>query len=65
MAEILSRERAARLSSGEGDQHTVQPGETLSAIAAAYKVKTSALAAVNNIANPDSLRAGQKLIIPR
>ena len=47
-----------------GREHVVQAGETLSAIAAAYKVRAGALAEANGLKNPDSLRVGQKLIIP-
>lgn len=50
---------------GKGQEHVVRQGETLSSIAAAYKIKTSALAEANGITNPDSLRAGQKLAIPQ
>lgn len=48
---------------GEGPAggHVVQPGETLSAIAARYGVSTSALAEANGITNPNLIRAGQHL----
>jgi LysM repeat protein len=42
----------------------VQPGETLSTIAADYGVDATSLAAANNLANPNMLRAGQRLFIP-
>lgn len=44
--------------------HTVQAGETLSRIAALYGLSTSALARANGIADPDRIRAGQRLVIP-
>lgn len=44
--------------------HVVQPGESLSEIATAYGVDPGTIAAVNNIANRNLLRAGQQLIIP-
>lgn len=44
--------------------HIVQPNETLSTIAADYGVDAAALAAANNLANPNMLRAGQQLVIP-
>lgn len=44
--------------------HIVQPNETLSTIAADYGVDAAALAAANNLANPNMLRAGQRLVIP-
>lgn len=47
-----------------GYEHVVQPGETLSAIAAAYGVSASVIAQENNISDPTKLRAGQKLFIP-
>ena len=45
-------------------EHIVKPGEGLSQIAKKYGVPMKEIAALNNIANPTSLRAGQKLIIP-
>lgn len=49
-----------------GAYHTVQPGETLAAIAAAYGVSGEDIAGFppNGIDDPSSLRAGQKLVIP-
>lgn len=44
--------------------HVVQRGEHLSAIARAYGVTWPALAAVNNIVNPNQIYAGQTLVIP-
>jgi LysM repeat protein len=44
--------------------HVVQRGEHLSAIARAYGVTWPALAAVNNISNPNHIYAGQTLVIP-
>lgn len=44
--------------------HTVQPGETLSGIAAARGVRTSALASANGIADPDRVVAGRRLVVP-
>jgi len=44
--------------------HTVQRGETLSQIAAAYHVSVSELQSTNSIKSPKNLRAGQKLVIP-
>ncbi len=45
-------------------KYVVKPQETLGAIAAKFKVKMADIAALNNIANPRSLRAGQELTIP-
>lgn len=47
-----------------GGVHIVKEGETLSTIAATYKVKANAIIRTNNLENPNALRVGQKLIIP-
>ncbi len=44
--------------------HTVQAGESLSIIARRYGVTVEALAAANGLSSPDSLSAGQRLIVP-
>jgi LysM repeat protein len=46
-------------------RHVVQPGETLYQIANLYSVSVAALAAANNIVNPNLLMVGTVLIIPR
>ena len=43
--------------------HVVQPGETLSHIAAQYGVSVSALAAANGIADPNRIRSGVTLAV--
>lgn len=50
--------------SNEGYEHVVQPGETLSAIARAYKVSSADIIQANNLKSADVLRVGQKLFIP-
>jgi LysM repeat protein len=45
--------------------HTVQRGETLTAIAHRYGVTVWTLAQVNNIANPALILPGQVLVVPR
>lgn len=68
LAEIMSKPAAAARpahSAAAGNEHVVQPGETLSAIAAAYKVKAGAIIEANNLSDPDHLKAGQRLVIPR
>jgi LysM repeat protein len=45
--------------------HTVQEGETLNQIATIYNVSLEALAAANNIINPQQVAAGSVLIIPQ
>ena len=44
--------------------HVVQPGETLSLIAARYGLTTQALASANGIVNPNRIYSGQQLVIP-
>lgn len=46
------------------DTYIVQPGDTLSRIALKYNVTLAALAAKNNLANPNLITPGQKLLIP-
>ncbi len=43
--------------------YIVQPGDTLSGIAARFHTTVKALAEKNNIKNPDYIQAGQKLIL--
>jgi LysM repeat protein len=45
-------------------KHTVQPGESLFAIAAQYGVSVDELIAINEIANADYIQAGQTLLVP-
>jgi soluble lytic murein transglycosylase-like protein len=45
--------------------YEVQPGDTLTAIAAREGVTIGALAAANELADPDHIRVGQQLEIPR
>jgi LysM repeat protein len=47
-----------------GYEHEVKAGETLSAIAQAYKVSVSAIMRANSMKSSDKLRTGQKLFIP-
>lgn len=44
--------------------YTVQPGDTLSGLAAKYNTTVSALAALNGIINPNLIRVGQVLRLP-
>jgi len=53
-----------RSTSNEGYEHTVQPGETLSAIAKAYGVRPDDITQANNLKSADILRVGQKLFVP-
>jgi len=53
-----------RAVSNEGYEHTVQSGETLSAIAKAYGTSAADIIQANNLKSADVLRVGQKLFIP-
>jgi len=65
MSELLNAQtQAASQQTRQGREHVVKAGETLSTIAAAYKVRVNAIAEANNISNPNSIRPGQKLLIP-
>ena len=44
--------------------HIVQPGDSLSSIAAFYDVSAYDIALANGLGNPNVLEVGQKLIIP-
>lgn len=61
---------AAASASGEGNTaatprtYTVSRGDTLSAIAVRFSTTVAALAAANNITNPNSILVGQVLTIP-
>lgn len=46
------------------DFHLVQEGETLTTIAAIYGVNADDIAAKNKIANPNTILAGQRLLLP-
>jgi LysM repeat protein len=69
--DTLARELAAisgggsrPVSSGSGQEHVVAKGEVLAIIARKYGVTINDIIKANNLANPDSIRPGQKLIIP-
>lgn len=47
-----------------GKVHVVQPGESLSIIAAHYGVNMWAIARANDITNPNHVYVGQRLVIP-
>src|SRR6185437_4780505 len=50
--------------SSSGSTYTVQPGDTLSAIAGQVGVSLDALAAANNLAAPYLITAGESLTVP-
>jgi len=47
-----------------GDEYVIKSGDCLSKIASAYGIKTADLAAANKITDHNSIRVGQKLVIP-
>lgn len=49
---------------GSTTTYIVKPGDTLFAIALSYGTTTNAIAALNNIWNPNLIYAGQQLLIP-
>lgn len=66
MAEILkSQVSAGGGGSGTMVEHVVQTGENLSAIASAYGVTVPAIVRANKLNDPNTVRVGQKLLIPR
>lgn len=68
MADLMNAQ-AARTAppvprNAEGYEHIVKAGETLSQIAAAYKVKVDAIVKANSLKSAHALKVGQKLFIP-
>ena len=61
---IISTRTAPVRSFGSGWEHIVKSGQTLSEIAAEYKVKVKVIVRENNLKNPDDIKVGQKLFIP-
>jgi nucleoid-associated protein YgaU len=64
MAKVINAQRASTPSE-YGYEHTVQVGETLSAIAAHYGASVDAIVAANKLKNANAIRAGQKLMVPK
>lgn len=48
----------------DGPQHVVKPGETLSGIAAQYRLTVDQIMSVNGLTDPDRLTEGQALKLP-
>ena len=59
-----ARKAAAAAAKKSGYTHVVEAGETLSAIAEAYKVPLKTIMRANRITDPSRLRIGQKLFVP-
>ncbi len=64
--QVGGEEGATPEANTEGQEtYTVQPGDTLAEIAAAFGVTLEALVEANNIENIDVIEVGQVLIIPQ
>jgi LysM repeat protein len=63
-AEIAAAEKAAKAAQKSGYTHVVEAGQTISAIAQAYKVSASSILKANRIKDPTKIRVGQELFIP-
>jgi LysM repeat protein len=48
----------------EWRSHVVQPGESLSLLAAQYEVSEKAIMDINNITDPNVIREGETFLIP-
>ena len=48
-----------------GNEHVVQKGETLATIAKAHGVSVADIVKANNLSNPNEIKVGQKLVIPK
>ncbi len=55
----------ANIYTARGLYHRIQPGETLYSLAGQYDVPVQDLAELNNIEDPNSLKAGRSVFIPR
>jgi peptidoglycan endopeptidase LytF len=61
---LLAQGSSAALAQAVTQEHTVQAGETVQSIAAAYGLSSVTLMAANALPNPDVLHVGQSLVIP-
>lgn len=57
-------EQAAKSAQKSGYNHVVEAGQTISAIAQAYKVTPASIMKANKIKDATKIRVGQKLFIP-
>ena len=70
LAEALEKKRLESLKNGDAvflknsGYYTIQAGDSLSRIAAKYRIKTNALMSLNKLSKKDMIRVGKKLIIP-
>lgn len=63
-ADRKAREAAQKAAQKSGYNHVVEAGQTLSAIAQAYKVSVKSIMQANKITDPTKIRIGQQLFIP-
>jgi LysM repeat protein len=61
---VAAVQPVSNTTSGGGQVHTVQSGDTLFAIAGQYGSSVDAIMGVNGLADPDYLFVGQQLSIP-
>ena len=61
---LLSLLLVAAVTAQDGIIHVVQPGDTVGKLAWRYGVRSMEIVAANNLANPNRIYAGQKLLIP-
>jgi nucleoid-associated protein YgaU len=64
VAEVRAQPAGAAPRVERGYEHVVKAGQTLSEIAAAYKVRPQDIIKANKLESPNALRVGQKLFIP-
>ena len=68
MAEIIKDEELEQVNGGAYQgycfRYTNQPGDTLGGIAVKYHTSVSTLVAINNIANPNYIRAYDTILVP-
>lgn len=61
---IPARDTTAALFAGNNVYYTVQRGDSVSAIAVRYAVPAGAIVQANDLANPDLIYVGQRLLLP-
>jgi LysM repeat protein len=57
--------KGSRCRLGSNLRHTIKKGETLSSISSQHHMTIAQLATANSITDPDKIKSGQKLVIPR
>ena len=60
-----STENSTKQSDLINSYHIVQTGENLTEISSKYKINSEYLIEINNLKNPDSIKAGQKLLLSK